>query len=98
MKAILFYQGCARSASAVIEDGPKLSNLLPTVINIIIIIITRGNVHLTAMCFCFSWSSVMELSPCKKILAQILSGSFSSTLHLLKSFLFPGTYRTGGRL
>ena len=30
--------------------------------------------------------------------AQILSTSLSSTPRLLKSFLFPGTYRTGGRL
>ena len=30
-----------------------------------------------------------------KTCAQILSRSFSSTLHLLKSFLFPGAYRTG---
>jgi len=28
--------------------------------------------------------------------AQILSGSFSSTMRLLKSFLFPGAYCTGG--
>src|SRR6218665_1368592 len=30
--------------------------------------------------------------------AQILSSSLSSTPRLLKSFLFPGAYRTGGRL
>src|SRR6218665_3509245 len=33
-----------------------------------------------------------------KTRAQILSSSLSSTPRLLKSFLFPGAYRTGGRL
>ena len=33
-----------------------------------------------------------------KTSAQILSSSLSSTPRLLKSFLFPGVYRTGGRL
>src|SRR6218665_1892621 len=33
-----------------------------------------------------------------KTRAQILSSSFFSTPHLLKSFLFPGAYHTGGRL
>jgi len=33
-----------------------------------------------------------------KTRAQILSSSLSSTPRLLKSFLFPGGYRTGGRL
>src|SRR6218665_3737908 len=32
-----------------------------------------------------------------KTRAQILSSSLSSTPRLLKSFLFPGAYRTGGR-
>jgi len=50
-----------------------------------------------AVCFCFSWFSLVELSPCKTR-AQILSSSFSSTPRLLKSFLFPCAYRTGGRL
>src|SRR6218665_4046680 len=54
-------------------------------------------VHISAVCFCFSWSSLVELSPCKNR-AQILSSSLSYTPRLLKSFLFPGAYRTGGRL
>ena len=33
-----------------------------------------------------------------KTRAQILSTSLSSTPRILKSFLFPGAYRTGGRL
>jgi len=33
-----------------------------------------------------------------KTRAQIFSSSFSSTPCLFKSFLFPGAYRTGGRL
>src|SRR6218665_3316496 len=33
-----------------------------------------------------------------KTRVQILSSSFFSTSRILKSFLFPGAYRTGGRL
>ena len=33
-----------------------------------------------------------------KTRAQILATSFSSTPPLLEAFLFPGAYRTGGRL
>src|SRR6218665_124905 len=53
------------------------------------------DVHISVVCFCFSWSSLVELSPCKSR-AQILYSSLSSTPRLFKSFVFPGAYITGG--
>ena len=57
--------------------------------------ISVKDIHFAAECFCFSWSSVVELSPCK-IRAQIFSGSFTSTPRLLTSpFFFLGPIALG---
>src|SRR6218665_1406533 len=47
---------------------------------------------------CAFASALVELSPCKNPCSNSFYSSFSSTLRLIKSFLFPGDYRTGWRL
>ena len=62
------------------------------------LLVPQYRTSISQQCACASAGPLLWNCLPVKSCAQILSRSLSSTPRLLKSFLFPGAYRTGGRL